>query len=70
MRVPGREALVTLAVAFGWGQLKIELTLWFGGQDWPWWGIRGGCYAVAILVTLMCYRSTNWLIERIKRGPV
>jgi hypothetical protein len=56
--------VIILVIAQAWGQVKLILTLWLGSTSLPpaiQWAVGS---ALAIAITLACYHSTNWMIDR------
>lgn len=59
-----RSAVLVLGIAQVWGQIKLVLTLWIGGTSLApltQWVIGS---ALALGITLVCYQTTNWAVNR------
>ena len=57
---PSRSTVLVLGIAQVWGQIKLWLTLvvaWSGWSAWVQWAMGS---LVAVVVTLVCYRMTQW----------
>ena len=59
-----RSAIVVLAIAWVFGQVKLEATIWLAGLDLsPLW-LRAAVYGMAVAMTLGCYWTTKWAERR------
>ena len=59
-----RSTLLVLGMAQGWGQVKLWLTLLVAWTGWPvsvqW--VAGTL--LAVVITVACFRSTEWAVRR------
>lgn len=67
LRWPSRSTLLVLGIAQGWGQVKLWLTLVVAWTVWPAWTQWGVGTVLAVVITLACFRSTEWAVR--KWGP-
>ena len=62
--LPSRSTLLVLGLAQAWGQVKLVLTLWLGSTSLPLWTQWVIGSALALLITLACFRTTNRAVTR------
>ena len=64
LRWPSRNTLLVLGLAQGWSQVKLWMTLLVAWTSWPAWVQWSVCTALAVVITVACFRSTEWAVRR------